>query len=190
MNEFTKCYPVYTIALEDVNFNHRDKRWGKNFSTIEVGKHYANNWIRERASLQLYNGWDTQELRKEYGYKKSSSKNAEVFNSHCSDDLTLATDIYNKQYTQPGRFLVADDGYRPIRRKLHDTQPIKGGIRNKMSRGNFKCIRKGTMCNFGQVCGGIKQKIIRTYDFDNKRLSKNYNQVAWLSHHFKVRGIA
>jgi hypothetical protein len=85
-------------------------------------------------------------------------------------------------YIQPNNFIVVDDGYRPKRRRLYDTQPSKGGLRNKYSEGNYKSIRKGAICNFGQICGGIKEKTIRTYDWNNKRLSKSYYKIDWLSH--------
>ncbi len=38
LKEFFGCYPISTVAMEDIRFNHRDKRWGKNFSTVEIGK--------------------------------------------------------------------------------------------------------------------------------------------------------
>jgi hypothetical protein len=189
MQEFFKCYPIGTVALEDVRFNHRDKRWGKNFSTIEIGKKYLADWIRQRAGLQFFSGYDTKGFREAYGYKKSSNKGAEVFNSHCSDALALATYIFAKQHIQSGDFLVVDDTYRAVRRRLHDSQFSKGGIREKYSTGSFKGIRKGTICNFGQICGGIKGEIVRTYDWENKRLSKSYSKVAWLSHRFKTNEV-
>lgn len=189
LQEFFKCYPLDAIALEDVKFNHRDKRWGRNFSTVEIGKKKIYDWIRQRVSLQMFSGMDTQAFRKEYGYKKSRTKNTEIFNSHCSDALALATDIYAKEYIQAGNFLVVDDTYRPVRRRLHDTQFAKGGVRDKYSTGNFRGIRKETICNFGQVCGGIKEKIIRTYDWNNERLSKNYDKIDWLSHNFKTKEV-
>jgi len=187
--EFFRCYPIDAVALEDVKFNHRDKLWGKNFSTIEIGKAQINRWIRQRAGLMMFTGNDTNDCRAKYGYKKSSDKGAEVFNSHCSDALAIAIDLYAQKHIEQGKFIIADDTYRPVRRRLHDTQPRKGGIREKYSSGNFKGIRKGTMCNYGQICGGIKETQIRTYDWDNKRLSKNLKKVSWLSHNFKTNEV-
>lgn len=186
IKEFFGCYPIDVVALEDVCFNHRDNRWGKNFSTIEAGKHFINELIREKANLQFYKGFDTEACRDKYHYKKSHIKDAKVFNSHCSDALAIATDIFAKKHLAQGKLIIVDDRYRPVRRKLHDTQPAKGGIRDKYSTGNYKGIRKGSMCNFGQVCGGIKDKTIRTYDWNNKRQSKSLNKISWLSHRFKT----
>jgi hypothetical protein len=184
--EFFKCYPIDAVALEDVKFNHRDKRWGKNFSTIEIGKAQINRWIRQRSGLTMFTGSDTGDCRARYGYKKSNNKGAEVFNAHCSDALAIATDVYAQEHIEPGKFIIVDDTYRPVRRQLHDTQPSGGEIRAKYSSGNFRSIRKGTICNFGQVCGGIKEKTIRTYDWQGNRLSKSFSKIAWLSHRFNT----
>ena len=57
-------------------------------------------------------------------------------------------------------------------------------MNNKYSTGNFKGIRKGTMCEFGQICGGTKNMYwIR--DSDNKRIGRT--NISWLSHHFKTK---
>jgi hypothetical protein len=183
VNEFFKYYPIDAVALEDVKFNHKDNRWGKNFSTIEIGKQFINSWIKERAHLQFFNGYDTEACRELYGYKKSGDKGAEVFNSHCSDAIAIATDLYVKAYIKPGKFIVVDDTYRPVHRRLHDSQPAKGGIRAKYSVGNFKSVRKGTICDHGQIVGGTKNYYwIRNQD--NHRISRA--NLSWLSHNFKI----
>ena len=186
ISEMFKCYPIDAVAIEDVKFNHRNNRWGRNFSTVEIGKKMINNWIKQRACLQLFSGYDTTDCRERYGYTKSSNKSTEVFNSHCSDALAIATDLYTQKHIKQGKFIVVDDTYRQVRRRLHDTQFSKGHIRYPYSTGNAKGIRKGTMCDFGQVCGDIKGELIRCYDLDKKRLSKPYEKVEWLSHKFNT----
>jgi hypothetical protein len=192
IGEFFKCYPIDTVALEDVKFNHRDKRWGKNFSTVEIGKTMIYDWIKNKATLKLFSGYDTQDCRVKYGYKKSGNKSAEVFNAHCSDALAIATDVYAQVNVQHGKFVVVDDTYRPIKRKLHKTQPSKGGIRKKESQGNFQSIRKGTICNFGLVGGGTKDEVY-IYPFDKpiqklNRIGRTIKKLEWLSHRFKTTG--
>jgi hypothetical protein len=183
ITEFFRCYPIDAVALEDVKFNHRDNKWGKNFSTIEIGKSQINRWIRQRAGLEMFTGYDTEACRNLYNYKKSSDKSAEVFNSHCSDALAIATELYAQQHIEQGKFIIADDTYRPVRRRLHDTQPVKNGIREKYSNGNFKSIRKGTICNYGQICGGTGNNyFIRNQN--NKRIGRM--NISWLSHKFKT----
>jgi hypothetical protein len=187
IKEFFKCYPLDTVVVEDVRFNHRDNKWGNNFSTIEIGKKVIYDYIKKQALLQLYQGVDTQGFRDVYGYKKSYVKNAEVFNSHCSDALALAVDSFAKEHVQCGKFIVADDTYRPTRRRLHDTQPKTGGIREKYSSGNFKGIRKGTICQFGQIVGGTKD-MIWYRDFSNvPQKGKILAKVDWFSKNFKTR---
>jgi len=186
LGEFFKCYPIKVVALEDVRFNHRDNKWGKNFSTIEIGKRVINDWIRERAYLQMYSGYETPDIRGEYGYKKSGQKSAELFNSHCSDALALAVDVTTKQRIPEGKLVVVDDTYRPVRRRLHDTQPSKGGVRQPYSQGNFKGVRKGTVCEHGQIVGGTKNNYwIR--NTENKRIGRSH--ISWLSHKFKTKEV-
>ena len=191
IREFFKCYPITNVVLEDVKFNHRDKRWGQNFSTIEVGKTLIKDWIRERAHLYLCDGIDTQGCRERYGYKKSGNKGAETFNSHCSDALAIATELYVQEHIEPGPFIVVDDKYRPVRRQLHDTQPSKGGVRQPYSTGNFKGVRKGVLCELGLIAGGTgnSYSIYPTQERNKteKRIRKAITKINWLSHKFKTK---
>ena len=197
INEFFKCYPINTVALEDVCFNHRDNKWGKNFSTIEVGKKMLYDFLRAKVgtgNLIQFSGYDTQEFREDLGLKKSSDKSEKKFSSHCVDSFVIANELSN---ATPNTSLVyVDDNYRFVRRKLHDSQPSKGNIRDKYSSGNFKGVRKGTMCDFGQIVGGTKEQVWYC-DFelqDNGRKiyqkGKMINKISWLSHHYKSMEIA
>jgi hypothetical protein len=183
MQEFFKCYPVDTVAMEDVRFNHRDHRWGKNFSTIEIGKNKINKWIRAKANLTFFTGYDTASCRQEYGYEKSTNKSASVFNAHCSDALAIAISVFADQHVPQGKFIVADDTYRPVRRRLHDTQYSIGHVRYPYSTGNFKSVRKGTLCNHGQIVGGTK-KIFLIRNYENKRIGRT--NITWFSKQFKI----
>jgi hypothetical protein len=100
--------------------------------------------------------------------------------------LADAVDSSCREYVAPRTFIVMDDTYRPVRRQLHDTQPAKGGIRDKYSTGNFKGIRKGCVCEFGQVCGGWGNNI-KIRDADNKIRSKTRVKITWLTHKFKIK---
>jgi hypothetical protein len=197
MDEFFKCYPIQKVAIEDVNFNHRDNRWGKNFSTVEIGKQKIFKHIREKVgteNLILFNGYDTQEYREKLGLKKSHDKSGKIFSSHCVDSFVIANELSN---ANPNKNLVfVDDNYRFVRRKLHDTQPSKGNIRAKFSSGNFKGIRKGTICEYGQIVGGTKNQAWYC-DFelqDNGRKiyqkGKMLNRIKWLSHNYKSMEVA
>jgi len=91
--------------------------------------------------------------------------------------------------------VYVDDNYRCVRRRLHDSQPAKGGVRAKFSSGNFKGIRKGTLCEFGQIVGGTKEQVwYQDFEMrDGRKIyqkGKMFNKIEWLSHHFKCEVIA
>ncbi|MBI5871598.1 RRXRR domain-containing protein [archaeon] len=188
ISELFKCYPIDTVALEDVKFNHRDKKWGKNFSTVEIGKQRIKDYIRARVGtgyLIMFSGMDTQEFREKNSLHKSSDKSSKQFYSHCVDSFVIANELSNANLNEDITYV--DDTYKYVRRRLHDTQPAKGGIREKYSTGNFKGIRKGTMCDYGQIVGGTKTHYwIR--DSDNKRIGRT--NINWLSHNFKTKEAA
>ncbi|MCJ7767410.1 RRXRR domain-containing protein [Candidatus Bathyarchaeota archaeon] len=186
LQELYATYPIQKASLEDVRFNHRDKRWGKNFSTVEIGKTVIRNFLQEHGDLYQWSGHDTQDFREQFGYRKSSSKSGENFNAHCSDALALAVEVGAKEHIPKGRFIVVDDTYRCKRRKLHDTQPAKGNIREKYSTGNFKGIRKGTVCKHGQIVGGTKNNFF-IRNWENKRISRA--NISWLSKRFKTHEV-
>jgi hypothetical protein len=185
IQEFFKYYPVSKVAIEDVKFNHIDKHYGKNFSTIEIGKNIIKAFIIGKVGRDNYitfEGFETGQIRENLRLKKSSNKSSETFNSHCVDSFSIASELSN---SQPNfNIKVVDDTYRPTRRRLHDTQPKKGNIREKYSTGNFKGIRKGTICEFGQIVGGTKNSFwIR--NSDNKRIGRT--NISYLSHNFKLK---
>jgi hypothetical protein len=190
INEFFKSYPINKVAIEDVKFNHRDNRWGKNFSTVEIGKTKIKDFIIDKVSrdgFYTFEGYETQNIRKGLGLKKSSHKDYKHFNSHCVDSFAIASSIADSQIHNE-YILVIDDTYRPIRRRLHDTQFRKGGIRDKYSTGNFKGIKKGTICEFGQIVGGTKNSFF-IRNSENKRIGRTH--IGWFSHQFKIKkGIA
>ena len=188
INEFFNYYPISKVAFEDVKFNHRDKRWGRNFSTIEIGKTKIKDFIINkigRKNLISFEGIETFDIRKDRGLKKSSNKALESFNSHCVDSFAIASELVECK-TPKEEIITIDDTYKPVRRRLHDTQFRKGGIRDKYSSGNFQGIRKGTICEFGQIVGGTKNTVyIR--NIDNKRIGKSLKKINWFSKQFKIK---
>ncbi len=196
MDEFFKCYPIQKVVIEDVKFNHRDKRYGRNFTTVEIGKKKIFDNIREKVgaeNLILFTGMDTQEFRKKSNLKKSKDKSAKKFSSHCVDSFVIANEL--SEAVPNENLIYVDDNYRCIRRRLHDSQFAKGGIRAKFSTGNFKGIRKGTICEFGQIIGGTKEQIwYRDFEIrDGRKVyqkGKMLKKIDWLSHNFKSEAIA
>ena len=194
IQEFFKYYPINKVAIEDVKFNHRDKRWGRNFSTIEIGKNMIKAFIIGKVGKENYitfKGIETQQSRLKRGLKKSSNKSAENFNTHCVDSFVIASEISN---SQPNfNIKVVNDTYRPVRRQLHMRQFSKGGIRKEYSKDNFNNVKKGSICELGLIAGGTGKyySIYPTQVRDNKekRIRKSINKISWLSHKFKTKQI-
>jgi len=190
LRELYRLYPISRVGFEDVRFNHAKRRWGANFSTVEIGKTRIKNWLSERSQVFEYEGWETEDLREKYGYRKTSVKSADKFTAHCSDALALAVDVGIGQQVDEGRFIVVDDSYRCVRRKLHDTQFAKGGIREDYSRGTVFGLRKGLLVGTpkrtGQLCGKMN-RAYRYYDWERKRHSSK--KLSWVSAQFKMKEV-
>ncbi len=202
MKEFFKYYPISKVAFEDVKFNHRDKRWGKNFSTVEVGKNMIKKFIVEkigRKNLISFMGTETQELRDEYMLKKSSNKSKENFYSHCVDSFVIGLSVMDKPVVLNEDITFVDDSYRCIRRRLHDSQYSKGNIRYDFSTGNFQGIMKGCIIGdengwLGQLVGGTKNNVwYQDFEMRGKRKvyqkGKDIKKIDWISHSYKYNKI-
>jgi len=189
IQEFFRCYPIQKVVIEDVRFNHRDKCWGKNFSTIEVGKSTVKKHIINivgRENYIKFDGFETQNIRTILGLRKSNQKDKQVFDSHCVDSFSIAQAISPAEPNS--NIYVVDDTYRPVRRRLHDTEFSKGGVRPKYSSGNFKSIRKGTICQFGQIVGGTEKVGVWYRDWtDTSQKGKSLKKILWFSKQFKVK---
>lgn len=189
IRELCRIYPIQHAAIEDVRFNHAKKRWGKHFSTVEIGKTMLQNFFENLGiSVHKYEGWQTKEIREALGYKKTKTKNAEKFTAHCSDSLSIAANTIVGSRVEIGQFIVGDDTYRPKRRRLHDTQPAKGGVRAPYSRGTVRGLRKGLLVGVknkvGQLCGELKNAF-RYYNAKGKRGS--VKSFTWVSSNFVTR---
>ena len=221
IREFFKYYPISIVGFEDVKFNHREKKWGKNFSTIEIGKTKIKNYLKGFVGENIiyFNGYETQEIRKQLSLSKVSDKSAQKFSSHCVDSFCMAVDIIGDSIIPNRSIVIVDDTYRSQRRKLFDTQPsngknlvklkrsfVKGNFSGKVkdggyfakySEGNFKGIRKGSMSNVGQIIGGTKN-ILYIKEFDEMINSKGkkilqkttpLKNIVWYSKQFKTKFI-
>lgn len=190
IRELFRIYPIDIVAFEDVRFNHAKHRWGANFSTIEIGKKRIKDYfVSQGAGVFEYRGWETSELREGYGYKKTSSKSVDKFEAHCSDSLSLALDATVGYRIEPGLFLVVDDTYRCKRRRLHDTQPAKGGVRAKYSKGTVQGLRKGLLVGLkngkiGRLCGETGGSFYYHKEGKKRGLTK---KLAWISSNFVTR---
>ncbi len=189
LDELCRIYPVNVAGVEDVKFNHTAKRWGANFSTVEIGKSRMRAFHTERGiNFHEYEGHETQDLRRQFGYRKINEKGADRFETHCCDSLALACAVGTGERVEPGPFLVVDDTYRAVRRQLHDTQPAKGGVRDAYSTGTVAGLRKGLLIGTGRGLGrlcGISNGSFRYHDKDGKRQA--VKAVRWVSSSFIVK---
>lgn len=155
--ELCKMYPVSIIGIEDVTFNHYTKRWGKNFSQVEIGKKWLFEELKNMPGIKEVRpikGFDTNTRRQQLGLKKSSKKEERDVSAHVNDciamgSIILGLGIETKTVLRSG--VNFDIICRPkySRRKLHNEQPNKKpnkeGIRRRFggTTTDWTKIRKG-----------------------------------------------
>jgi len=143
VKELCKLFPVDHFIVEDVKFNHYSKRYGKYFSTVEIGKTRYYNELRTLGDLALIEGWQTKSWREDAGLKKTSKKDAEIPESHANDAVAMLTGLADIKPDNKSPFWVYR---RPefVRRSLHRQKFQKGGIRPLFGRTcNGSKLRKG-----------------------------------------------
>jgi len=200
IKELYNYYPIDGVAIEDVCFNHKKYRWGKNFTTIEIGKKIIDDFfINKNIKIYKFKGHQTESFRKKYGYQKLKCNKSKIdFRTHCADALSITAETMGIGYIEPTEnFIYVDDSYRCTRRRLHDTQYSKGNIRYPYSSGSFKGISKGCIIGFdggyGQLVGGTKNNCwYRDFELRNKKpilqKGKIIKKIRWISHGFKYIG--
>ena len=156
VRRYLKLYPITYFAVEDVKFNHYKKRWGKHFSSVEIGKTILYTELEKLGKLYKFEGWQTKELRDRDGLKKSSSKDKLSFASHAIDAAVIAGEVIGYARSNGRLRLTVGDFSVPEfwvfkrpnlrRRSLHLHNPQKGGVR-RVHGGTWALgIRKNTVC--------------------------------------------
>jgi len=179
VRELAKICPITEIAIEDIAFDHRNKRYGKFFSQVEIGKKWLVAELEKIAPVRLFRGWQTSVRRKELGLKKGSRKEAREPEAHVSDGIALCSLILGDIELTPFQFDVVR---RPkySRRRLHLEQPTKGGVRRQYGgtttpfvfrKGDYVEASQGKRTVRGWVSGYTKNQI-SVSDFDWKRLGQ------------------
>jgi hypothetical protein len=184
-----KLYPITVVGNENVCFDHK-KRWGANFSTMEIGKSRIKQFFEDQG-VQIYDfqGYETEEIRKKYGYKKTSSKSADKFEAHCSDALALACEVGMGDRVEPGCLIVVDDTYRQVRRRLHKINFSSGGIKKNNSKGPVNGLHKGILIGTPlKRVGQLRGKKGRSYRYvDERHKDMNSLVLSWVSTQFLIR---
>ena len=84
-----KIFPIKHIVVEDVRFNHYQKKWGKYFSTVEIGKTKLCAFLEQLGKLFLLEGWQTKNAIENYGIAKCFKKDELVKESHANDAVAM-----------------------------------------------------------------------------------------------------
>lgn len=180
-------FPVRVAGIEDVRFQHTHCRWGSMFTTAEVGKNTLRSFLTAHGvQITEFLCRETKALRVNYGYHKSDKKSATRFSAHCTDSLSLALGARAMGRVQPGLFVVVDDTYRSVRRKLHDTQPARGGTRRAVSSGPIRGLHRGMLVaapdgQLARLCG----ELYGAYRYRRRDGTRSTTKkLPWASGHF------
>jgi len=171
-------YPINKCVVEDVCFNHYQKRGGKYFSTVEIGKTLLYEtlfaWCGQ---LTLVSGVDTAQLRAKYGITKCTDKRKRVVESHAIDALVIIADELGLTNIEIPSFYVWKR-YQYRRRQLHKFQYETGGIRRREGGSNsLNGFKKGDIVLYrkrlARVGGYMNGKIsLHTVGLKNKRFTQ------------------
>lgn len=177
----SKLYNVTHVALEDIKARSmkNGRKWNVQFSPLEVGKNWFSEQVRSKGlRLHKYQGFETAEMRRSYGFKKNSKKDKKDFYTHAMDAWCLAnevvgghTDIDNERtlYLKPLMY---------HRRKLHEILPKKGGFRRNYGGTMSIGIKRGTLVKHPKhgLCyvGGTDGSRVSLHNYNTgKRLCQN-----------------
>ena len=130
VDELCRLYPVTRFAVEDVRFNHYRKRWGKYFSTVEIGKAEFYRHLRMLGELTLYSGVETAALREWFGLQKNPIKKELSWTTHAVDAIAIGSAEIGCVNPYPPEFW-AWKRFEYAKRQLHRLEPDAGGVRRR-----------------------------------------------------------
>lgn len=147
-----RLYPITHTAVEDVStaLKKGDKYRNSNFSPIMAGK----NWLYDRImddgyELKRFPGRTTYGLRNEAGLYKDPNKLDFNFHTHAVDAWVLANSVVGGHLYPEYIGLTKMQRYECNRRKLHDMNPTKGGVRKRYGGTILPGgLRKGTLVKY------------------------------------------
>ena len=191
--------PLTDVVVEDVQAvlrKGKGGKWNGSFSPVQVGKEHLYSLLRGMGlTVFLREGWQTKELREQFGLKKTKSKAKQSFESHAVDAWALAA--WESEAEQPSCtrlwYIVPVSLHR---RQLHRLQASKGGIRKPYGGTRSLGLKRGTIVVHPKhglsSVGGFdrKRKTISLHHYRTKsRLTKSakvkecriLTEVAWRS---------
>ncbi len=182
VTQLKRVMPLTTVVVEDVQAVTRKGkggRWNGSFSSVQVGKEHLYRQLREMGlEVHTREGWQTRDLRKQYGLKKTKSKSTQSFESHCVDAWALAAAESGAVRPTCTRlwYIVPAVLHR---RQLHRLQASAGGVRKPYGGTRSLGLKRGTVVHHAKygLCavGGFdrKQQTISLHAYrTNKRLTQ------------------
>jgi hypothetical protein len=146
--QLKKVLPLTDVVVEDVKaatLEGRSREWNALFSPVQVGKEHLYRLLREMGlTIHVRDGWQTKELREQYGLQKAKRKSRQSFESHAVDAWVLAACISGAKKPSCKRlwYIVP---VRLHRRQLHRLQASKGGRRKPYGGTRSLGIKRGTL---------------------------------------------
>lgn len=178
VDELCRLYPIDRFVVEDVRFNHYRKRWGKHFSTTEIGKAKFYEHLRSLGSLSLYEGVQTAEWRKKLGLPKNSRKSVLEWDAHAADAVAIGCAEMGCDNPTPPEFWVWTR-FQNAKRQLHKLEPEKGGVRRREGgTSSIYPFKKADVVMWRRVLarvGGYKDGRIslHTFTLENRRITQS-----------------
>lgn len=183
-----KLYPISTVIVEDVKFNHYKSDNGRAFSLAEQGKTQLYSFIKSlNLKLVLRDGYYTKQLRVNgFGVDlKSKRKDEKSFNAHCIDSYVLACPVKvddkpNFEYVQVNQRVTFIEKIVKIRRLLirhkkrirnakYYYRLLKGGIKEIIP---VKYSSKSNICRVKPI--GVNSNHPKHWEYLNNGRSLRY----------------
>ena len=187
---------IMPLTKADVNAVTRKgqrRKWNAAFSPVQVGKEHLYRLLCEMGlTVHLTEGWQTKELREQYGLPKTKSKSKQAFDSHAVDSWVLAASVSGADTPTCTRLWYVVPA-RLHRRQLHLLQASKGGVRKPYGGTHSLGFKRGTVVSHPKygfcTVGGFDRKkqtiSLHTYQ-TNTRLTqagkvKDCHRLAWVA---------
>jgi hypothetical protein len=140
--------PVTAAVVEDVQATTRPgtgRTWNASFSPVQVGKAHLYSMLQAMGLIvHLREGWQTKQLRAEYGLTKTRQKDQQTFSSHAVDAWVLAASVSGAVAPTCTRlwYVVPVQLHR---RQLHRLQADHGGVRKPYGGTRSLGFRRGAL---------------------------------------------
>lgn len=178
INKILNLYPISSIAIEEVKFNHYRSNKGRSFSNIEIGKNRLYNYITKELGLRLYKvkGYQSKELRDTIfpNRVKNNDKSIRDFNSHCIDSFIIGVLGLSERIDNRYRFIIkltTDNLLNKLNTSVRFIDRVKYKYRRELHR--LKNRIRDSRFYFRYDKGGVKRYINHYSKLKNIRVKVN-----------------